>query len=64
MTTTRYEPRRLGAALLAVSVVASTLAAQSPSPLPYETRFYTHDGLRLESYFLEFLARHLPAPAS
>lgn len=41
---------RLGAALLAVSVVAPTLAAQSPSPLPYETRFYTHDGLRLESY--------------
>src|SRR6185503_9899684 len=41
---------RLGAALLVASVVVSTVAAQPPSPLPYETRFYAHDGLRLEAY--------------
>ena len=41
--------RSLCAATIALCAVA-TVAAQSPSPLPYETRFYTHDGLRLESY--------------
>ena len=37
-------------AIVAVCAVVGTVAAQSPSPLPYETRFYAHDGLRLESY--------------
>jgi len=37
-------------AIVAVCAVVGTVAAQSPSPLPYETRFYTHDGLRLEAY--------------
>jgi len=41
--------RSLCAATVAVCAVA-TVGAQPPSPLPYETRFYTHDGLRLESY--------------
>jgi dienelactone hydrolase len=43
-------PGRFGAAFVAFAVAAGTVAAQPPSPLPYETRFYTHDGLRLESY--------------
>jgi dienelactone hydrolase len=41
---------RLVAALVAATAVVSTADAQPPSPLPYETRFYTHDGLRLEAY--------------
>jgi dienelactone hydrolase len=43
-------PRRRCAATVAFCAATCTVAAQSPSPLPYETRFYTHDGLRLEPY--------------
>jgi dienelactone hydrolase len=46
---TRFPPVSW-AAIVAVCTVVGTVAAQPPSPLPYETRFYTHDGLRLESY--------------
>ena len=38
------------AAAAAVCAVVGTAAAQPPSPLPYETRFYAHDGLRPASY--------------
>ena len=46
---TRFPPFSWAAAA-AVCAVVSSAAAQPPSPLPYETRFYAHDGLRLESY--------------
>ena len=32
--------------------LAAAQPAQPPSP-PYETLFYSHDGLRLESYFFK-----------
>ena len=46
---TRFAPFSWAAAAAACAVVGSA-AAQPPSPPPYETRFYAHDGLRLESY--------------
>jgi len=46
----RRFPRRLWATVVAMFAVAGMVAAQPPSPLPYETRFYTHEGLRLEAY--------------
>ena len=39
-----------GVATFAACAIATALAAQTASPPPYETRFYTHDGLRLEAY--------------
>ena len=41
---------RVGATAVAFAAIASALVAQTASPPPYETRFYTHDGLRLEAY--------------
>jgi len=53
--TLRRRPRPIAVFALAASGLATLAAAAAPtppppSPPPYETLFYTHDGLRLEAY--------------
>lgn len=49
---TRYAHRFSSIAVL-ILLSASLLAAQAPPALPYETFFYTHDGLKLEAYLYQ-----------